>query len=84
MVIVEVVDSPKCPKCRKTMELAERVVRDYEGVELRRVDVLEDSARIVELGVLTTPAVAVNGEVVFTGLVKEGELRRSIEEAIKR
>lgn len=38
------------------------------GVEWREVDVLDDLDRAVDLGVLTLPALAIDGKLVFTAL----------------
>ncbi len=80
-VLLEVVDSPGCAKCRGAKEIAKKVARSMEGVELRELSVLEHGERIVELGILTTPAIAINGRVAFTSIPKEEELVRKIKEA---
>ena len=59
-----------CPKCRKLEKLA-REAADSLGLEytLEKVDKVGD---IVAMGVMTTPALAVNGEVVLAGRVPSG------------
>ncbi len=73
-VLLEVVDSPSCAKCKRAREMAEKVAASTKDVELH-------GRRIVELGILSTPAIAINGKVVFTSIPKEEELRRKIQEA---
>lgn len=80
-VLLEVVESPGCAKCRGAKEVAEKVAASMKGVELRKLSVLEHGKRIVELGILSTPTIAINGKVVFTRIPKEEELRRKIQEA---
>ena len=51
------------------------------GIEVKLLDPIKDSERIVELGILTSPAVAVNGKVKFAGTVpSEEKIKRAIEE----
>lgn len=56
-----------CPKCRKLEKLA-REAADSLGLEytLQKVD---DVGAIVAMGVMNTPALAVDGEVVLAGRV---------------
>jgi len=56
-----------CPKCRKLEKLA-REAADSLGLEytLQKVD---DVGDIVAMGVMNTPALAVDGEVVLAGRV---------------
>ncbi len=54
-----------CPKCKKLMENAEIAVKEL-GVEaeLTKVDKIQD---IVKMGVLMTPAIAIDGQVKSCG-----------------
>ena len=54
-----------CPKCRATMQLVEEVARQ-KGVEiqLEKVEEIQDIARY---GILSTPGVVIDGEVVHAG-----------------
>jgi len=72
--VIEVL-GPGCPRCHET----HRVVRHV--VEQARLDCLveksESVERMVELGVLRTPAVAFDGKVVLSGHVpKSSEVKQ--------
>ena len=54
-----------CPKCRRLAEVAEAAVRE-SGVEAEVVKVT-DVGEISALGVMMTPALAVDGEVKSSG-----------------
>lgn len=58
--------TPGCPRCTAARDelraAAQAVVKDLEW---REVDVFENFNRAVELGVLTLPAIAIEGELVF-------------------
>jgi small redox-active disulfide protein 2 len=76
---IEVVDSPGCTKCKKAKEVARKVASEY-GLEYRELHVFKDVERIVELGVVITPTIAIDGEIVFTKIPKEDELREKVLE----
>lgn len=54
-----------CAKCRDTTELV-RQVAAAKGVEIS-LEKVEDMAKIVGFGVMSTPAVVVDGKVVHAG-----------------
>jgi len=60
-----------CPKCNKltehTKEAAESLGIDYE------IEKVTDITKIMEFGVMMTPALAVDGEVKITGKVPSVE-----------
>lgn len=64
---VEVFSSPGCNRCGKVFDVVQDVTRQLgtEHVVWRKVNVLEELDYAVELGVLTMPAVAIDGELVF-------------------
>ena len=58
-----------CTKCQKLAENAEAAIRD-SGLEAR-IEKITDSDRIMEMGVMITPALAIDGAVKSTGKVLE-------------
>jgi len=84
MLKIEVITAPGCGKCGRTKELLARVIKDYDGVELEEVSVIDIPERVVELGLLMTPAIIMNGNLEYRAHPKEEELRRKIEEYLKR
>lgn len=79
MLRIEVITAPGCGKCGRTKELLSKVIKDYEGVELEEVSVVDMPERVVELGIMMTPAIIMNGNLEFRAHPKEEELRRKIE-----
>jgi len=56
-----------CPKCKKLMENVQLAAKELEmEVEIEKVDQLD---KIIEFGVMMTPALAVDGEVKVAGKV---------------
>lgn len=85
-VMIEVFSAPACGKCGQAKERLRTVAEDFgeEQVQWREVDVLDDMERAVELGVLSTPAIAIGGELLFTGTPSEKALREAIHAALMR
>jgi len=60
-----------CPKCQKTAEIAEAAARNLNlEFELEKVT---DITKILELGVMTTPALLVDGKLRYSGRVPSVE-----------
>ncbi len=56
-----------CAKCNKTKELAEKAVKET-GIDAEIVKV-EDIDKILEYGVMITPALVIDGDVKIAGKV---------------
>ena len=69
-----------CAKCNKLYSAAEAAAKELGlAYEMEKIDDIE---RITEMGVMMTPALAVNGEVKFAGRVPgNDELKKVISEA---
>jgi small redox-active disulfide protein 2 len=66
-----------CPKCKKLAEIAEQVAK-ASGIEYELVKVT-DINEIMRLGVMSTPALVVDGEVKVCGRIpKPDELKALI------
>lgn len=77
---VEVFSSPGCSKCGRARENLKKVAEDIGGgrIQWREVNVLEEMAYAISLGVHSTPAIAIEGEMVFTGLPTARRLRAEL------
>jgi len=56
-----------CPKCRKLYEVAETAAKEL-GLEYE-MEKIDDIDRITEMGVMMTPALAIDGEVKLVGRI---------------
>ena len=61
---------PGCPRCEKLAQNVNRAVEQL-GVDAVQVSKIEDDMEIIDRGVMHTPAVAVDGEVVLEGEVPD-------------
>ena len=77
MVKVEVFSSPGCGKCAHAKDALRRIAAELGGdrIAWRDVDVLAEMDYAIQLGVLSTPAIAINGRLVFTALPSAKKLR---------
>ena len=65
-----------CPKCQKLYTQAEEAAKEL-GIEYEMVKV-DDINAIFELGAMTTPALAINGEIKFSGNIPDSEELKKI------
>jgi protein-disulfide isomerase len=82
---VEVFASPSCSRCGRTVELIQELANEL-GTELivwRKVNVVDEIDYAVSLGVLSTPAIAINGKLVFTGQPTLKKLRSELLRQLK-
>jgi small redox-active disulfide protein 2 len=56
-----------CPKCKKLYEAAETAAKEL-GLEYE-MEKIDDIDRITEMGVMMTPALAIDGEVKLVGRI---------------
>ena len=70
---------PGCVRCKETYRVVQHVVEvDHMEAGVEKVESVE---RMVELGLLATPGVAVDGRVVFSGRIpKVEEIRKLLAE----
>ncbi len=80
MLEVEVFTSPGCAKCAHARKVLKELTERLGGgrVRWREVDILEELDHAVALGVLAAPAIAIDGELVFTGMPRPSKLRETL------
>lgn len=85
MVKVEVFSSPGCGKCVQAKTLLKAIAEELgqDRLTWRDVNILEEMDYAVDLGVMSTPAVAIDGELVFAALPSAGKLRAELETRLR-
>jgi predicted DsbA family dithiol-disulfide isomerase len=87
---IEIFSSPGCGKCGhakvQLKELVEELNRQATGpaIEWREVNILEDMDYAVDLGVLSTPSLAIDGDLVFTRLPGRKRLLEEIRQRMTK
>jgi small redox-active disulfide protein 2 len=65
-----------CPTCKKLFELTKKAV---EELKLKtEVEYVTDIQKIIEMGVMSSPVLAVNGKPILTGYVPDIEKIKKI------
>jgi len=72
-----------CPKCRKLEEIVRLTVAKL-GVDAEVIHV-SDIDEILEYGVMSTPALVINGKIWGSGRIpSEGEMERLLRQALNK
>jgi len=65
-----------CPTCKKLFELTKKAV---EELELKtEVEYITDIQKIIEMGVMSSPVLAINGKPILAGFVPDIEKIKKI------
>ena len=81
MLKIEVFSSPGCSKCRHAKDVLKNLADELGGekIQWREVNILDEMDYAVELGVLSTPSIAINNELIFASLPSAKKLRAELE-----
>ena len=80
MTRVELFFTTGCEKCAEARDSLREAAQSAGGaVDWKEVDIAKDPNRAVDVGVISTPAVAIDGELVFSRMPTASELTRAIE-----
>ncbi len=82
---VELIYAPGCGKCiQRKAELRSTAEAAFDGIEWRELNVLDSIDYAVELGVLSLPAIAIDGVLVFTSLPTAKQLYQALQSRSRR
>jgi len=78
---VEVFSSPGCSKCSHAKEVLQKLAKEIgcNAIQWREVNILDELDYAVEMGVLSTPAIAIDGNLIFSSLPSATKLRTELE-----
>lgn len=84
-ILVEVFSAPGCAKCAQTRQALRSVAEQLDKGRLvwRDVNVLDEMDYAVELGVLSPPSLAIDGQLVFPALPTPERLRAELARRLK-
>ena len=80
MISLEVFSSPGCGKCVQAKAVLKEVVEvlGSDKVSWREVSILDEMDYAIDLGIMASPAIVIDGELVFTSLPSASKLRAEI------
>ena len=78
---IEIFSSPGCSKCVHSKKQLLKLADEYgpDVVDVIDVNVLEQLDYAVSLGIVTTPAVAINGKLYFSGMPSIKNIKHEID-----
>lgn len=79
-VAVELITTSWCPSCAAAERTLRRILGEVDDgtISFRMVDVLRELDYAVSLGVVSTPAIAIDGALAFSGLPADEVLRQRL------
>lgn len=83
---IEVFSTPGCSRCERARDNLKAIAQAFgeKQVTWRDVNVLDELPYAVELGVLTPPSMAIEGELVFAELPRDQQLREELARRLGR
>ena len=83
---VEVFSIPGCSKCAQSRDALKAVVESFgqDKVTWRELNIVEEIDYAVELGVVSPPSIAIDGELVFPTLPTANKLQEELMRRLER
>ena len=84
MIKVEIFSSPGCGKCTQAKMVLKAIAEEIgqDKITWRDVNILEEMDYAVELGVMSSPAIAINGKLIFSSLPSAAKLRAALDKQL--
>ena len=83
-VYVEEFMSPGCVGCPAVKEMLEELSSEFgDKLTVEEVDITVDTTRAAQYGVMSVPAIAINGILKFIDVPKKEDLRKAILEELE-
>lgn len=61
-----------CPTCKKLFDITQQTISEMDaGIELEYLTGVEGSSRMIELGVMSSPVIAVDDKVALVGFTPD-------------
>ena len=81
---IEVFSSQGCVGCPTVKKMLKDLSEELEGdITVEEVDISEDPTRAAEYGIMSVPAVVINGILKIAGVPSKQELKRTIIEEVE-
>ena len=84
-VYIEEFMSPGCVGCPVVKEMLKDLSEELSGeITIEEVDITVDTMRAAQYGIMSVPAIAINGILKFVGVPKKEELKKALMEELER
>ena len=79
-ISIELFSSPACGKCDQVKKKLQKIADKSGGtVDFSIINILEQMDYALELGILSTPSIAINGKLEFIGLPPMDKLQQILD-----
>ena len=75
-ILIEVVSAPGCSKCARAKEVIRNHIENMKDIDIKEINIAENPELAVKHGIMSTPALIINGKLAFTGAPSEDELKK--------
>jgi predicted DsbA family dithiol-disulfide isomerase len=81
---IELFSANACSRCFKAKKCIKAMIDEFgnKTIVYRELDVLEELDYAVALGILATPAIAIDGELIFSGMPSINRLQDEINKRL--
>ncbi|MCR4337692.1 MAG: thioredoxin family protein [Candidatus Omnitrophica bacterium] len=83
MHTLEFFSDPICFCRDKAKSLITKILQDFSDISFKEVNILTESERAQEIGVIMSPTLVLNGKIIAIGLPEENQLKKILLENIK-
>jgi len=84
-VYIEDFMSPGCVGCPAVKEMLKSLSEELSGeITVEEVDITVDTTRAAQYGIMSVPAIAINGVLKFMGVPEKQELKKALMEELER
>jgi len=81
---VEMFTSPGCANCPAVKKMLKELTSELKGdITVEEVDITTDPTRAAQYGVMSVPAVVINGILKFIGVPSREDLKKAIVEELE-
>ncbi|ACV26736.1 thioredoxin family protein [Kangiella koreensis] len=84
-ITIELFSASSFNRCSAAKQRVQAIVDglgEYDAIHYREIDVLDELDYTVSLGILITPAIAIDGKLVFTAMPSMEQLRNHVQQRL--
>lgn len=82
-ILIEIASAPGCSKCATAKEVILDHIENMKGINLKEINIAENPDIAVKHGIMSTPALIINGKLAFTSAPSEDELKKYLNNLVR-
>ncbi len=84
MARVQILSTPGCAGCAQTKALITRTLESFPDLDWEEIDLIEQPELASQYGIMSVPAIVIDGKLEFTGVPKERALKDKLAGATEK